>query len=218
MKQFPSESTASSTSGITYVFHDDEVIIRVWLSTMTGKEKVYANEDLVLEKRNVTRFKTVDTFQYKGVSYEMEILTKMSMGFEIRCFILKEGKVIGGQICEMDGMGNLSIFEDSNLKEAKKRAVDRYRMAAYKQLQEYDLPEAAQLVDQLLQANPQDPEGWLYRACIASLEERAHDCYDALGQALAYQLTGKDRILSMDYLAYIRIHPDFQSFREEAGL
>ncbi len=218
MKQFPTESTASSTSGITFVFHDEDAIIRVWLSTMTGKEKVFANEDLVLEKRNVTRFKTIDTFKYKGTPYEMEILTKMAMGYEIRCYILREGRVIGGQICEMDGMGTLNIFEDTDLDSARRRAVDRYRIAAYQQLQEYDLPEASQLTDQLLGANPHDAEGWLYRACIASLEERADDCYDALRQALEYGLTGKDRILTLDYLAYIRIHPDFQSFRGQTGL
>lgn len=217
MKQFPTESTASSASGITFVFHDEDAIIRVWLSTMTGKEKVFANDDLVLEKRNVTRFKTVDSFHYKGVPYEMEILTKMMMGFVIHCYILRQGIVIGGQICEMDGMGNLDIVAETKLEGAQKRAEERYRLAAYQQLQEYDLPEATQLVDQLLRANPKDPEGWLYRACIASLEERPDDCYDALRRALACDLTGKDRILALDYLAYIRIHPDFQSFREEVG-
>jgi len=218
MKQFPTESTASTASGITFVFHDDHAIIRVWLSAMTGKEKVFANEDLVLEKRNVTRLKTADHFKYKGISYEMEILTKMGMGYEIRCYILREGIVIGGQVCEMDGMGTMTIVEETDLKDAQKRAEERYRMAAYKQLQEYDLPEATQLVAQLLRSNPRDPEGWLYRACIASLEERPDDCYDAIRQALAYELTGKDRILTLDYLAYIRIHPDFLSFREEVGL
>lgn len=218
MKQFPTESTASAASGITFVYHDEDAIIRVWLSTMTGKEKVFANEDLVLEKRNVTRFRAVDSFEYKGVAYEMEILTKMSMGYVIHCYIFREGTVIGGQICEIDGMGNLTIFSDTNLEDAQRRAEERYRIAAYQQLQEYDLPEAAQLVDQLLRAKPKDPEGWLYRACIASLEERPDDCYDALRQSLACNLTGKDRILALDYLAYIRIHPDFPSFREEVGL
>ena len=211
MEGFPNNSTADTANGLTFVFHSDKHIIRVWLSLMTGKELVYIDEKLVLKKRNVFRLKTLDSFTVGTIHYELEIHTKLNAGYEV--YIFRNGAILGGQICRVDNLGKYIIEEVKDLQEAQERHLDRNRSRGYKALVEYDLEEAQKSYQAVLDVVPDDSESFLFMACIASLEERSDAGFTFLQQAMAAGLSGRNRILDLDFLAFLRIQSAFDSFR-----
>ncbi|NRB64556.1 MAG: hypothetical protein HRU40_16265 [Saprospiraceae bacterium] len=215
MKGFPNYSSADAVNGLTFVFHSDEHIIRVWLSTMTGKELVYIDEKLVLKKRNVFKLKTLDSFMEGSTHYELELHTKLYAGYEVQVYVFRNGVILGGQICRVDNLGKYNIEEVVDLQEAQERHLDRNRSRGHKALHEYDLEEAQKSYQAVLDVVPDDSESFLFMACIASLEERSDAGFTFLREALAAGLSGRDRILKLDFLAFLRMQSEFDSFRAE---
>lgn len=218
MNNLPEQSTASTVNGIWFVFPEPHTIVRVWLSTMSGKEKVFANDDLIFETRNVTRLKTFYEIIHADCTYGLEIITRSMLSMQIECNLFKDGQLIGSQLCEMDVMGAMSVRELDDRATPLLRALSWYRSRAFGHLQEYDLAKAKKQYEWVLKAHPSDAESHFYLACIASLEEDTDRAIAHLETALAHQLSGRDRILSVDYLAFIRIRPEFVALREKYGL
>lgn len=217
MKQLPDQPQANSAKGIWFVFPDSEAIFKVWLSTLTGKEKVFANEELIYETRNITRLHTIYDLEYGGKNYEVEIKTIALMLFTIECNLFREGRIIGAQLCKMNEMGLLQVDELVDREKPQARALSRYRSTAHRYLQEYDLAKAKAQYSWVTEVEPGDAESHFYLACIASLEENVSLALHHLEIALELVLNGRDRILSIDHLAYLRIQPEFASLRDKYG-
>lgn len=218
MRKLPDHSEANSVSGIWFVFPDEVAIIKVWLSTMTGKEKVYANEALVYETRNIHKFATHYDIDYAGHQYEVEILTRNIMTFTIACNLFREGRLVGAQFCGLDSFGVFKVQPAPDTTEIQMRALSRYRSRAQVYLQEFDLQEARHQYEWILSVDDEDAEAHFYLACIASLEEDTDRAFHHLAQALHYGLSGLERIRSVDYLAYLRVQPAFERFCAEYAI
>lgn len=217
MKQLPDQSKANTANGIWFVFSDTEAIFKVWLSTLTGKEKVFANEELIYETRNITRLHTTYDLEYAGRPYELEIYTRSLLTMTIECNLFKAGRLVGSQICQINAMGLMDVDDSTDRVAPQKRAISRYRHQALVHLQGYDLAEARAQYEWVIQVDPKDAESHFYLACIASLEEEVPLAVKHLQMALELSLSGRERILSIDYLAYLRIQPEFASLRDKYG-
>lgn len=84
----PEKSQTSLTKGLWFV-HDDEVNSIKIFGSNTGKEKIYLNEELVSEQRNVN-LKSEHQFQDKqGNIYEVKFITTNLVKGEMDCLIYK---------------------------------------------------------------------------------------------------------------------------------
>jgi len=217
MKQLPDQPQANSAKGIWFVFPDSEAIFKVWLSMLTGKEKVFANDELIYQTRNITRLHTTYDLEYRGKAYELEIKTVSLMVYTIECNLFREGRIIGAQLCKINEMGLLRVDELVDREKPQARALSRYRSTAHQYLQEYDLAKAKAQYQWVTGVAPEDAESYFYLACIASLEEDVVQAIQHLETALNLSLNGQNRILSIDHLAYLRIQPEFASLRDKYG-
>lgn len=79
----PDKSVASIKNGIWFIHNDGVNNIQVWGSNLSGKEKVFLNDELVSEQRSV-KMKNGHNFKDKNgqnyeVKFEMESLLKGSL-------------------------------------------------------------------------------------------------------------------------------------------
>lgn len=69
-RQIPENSDASVKNGIWLIHQDEDNVIQLWSSTLTGNEKIYLNNNLVSEKRSYKKnshhsFKDSDQNEYR---------------------------------------------------------------------------------------------------------------------------------------------------------
>ncbi len=214
MKNLPSSSTTSVVSGIWFVHREPEVILRVWLSTLNGKEKVYANDEVITEKRNITRLTTLHQFDYQGSAFDLEIYASNLMLMELECNFFREGKLVSAQVNKYLPNGNYEIRDNQDHQVIIQRALERFKQSGIKELNQYDLPAARSYFNKTLTILPDHAETYFLLACIDSLEEQKADAFSKLEKAIELDLTGRDRILKEDKLAYLRIQPEFEAFRD----
>ena len=83
-------------------------------------------------------------------------------------------------------------------------------MAKYK---DFDLDEAIEDFKKGLDINPNDIALHFNLACAYSLTEKKELCYSHLAKAVSLGFNDFERIVSHDDLAYMRIQPEFESFK-----
>ena len=130
-------------------------------------------------------------------------------GFE--CNFFRNGHMLASYINEMDALGKMTIREEHEVTAALDRAYDRYMKEAKKHFQSFDLDDAELAFRKIMAVHPDDGEPLFYLACIASLREEKELGFELLKEALGKGLKGKERILSADQLAYLRIQPEFEA-------
>ncbi len=218
MKNLPQKSSANYANGIWFVHEDDEIIIRIWLSLMTGKEKVYANDDLVVEMRNITSMSTRHDFKYKGHSYDIDLICRDMMG-GFTCSFFRDGHLIGvyKSVIDPNTMA-FSIEEVCDVEKIKKDALVRFREKGKLALNQYDLDDALIEFQKVISLDEEDSQTYFFMACICSLQEEKAKGMDFLQKALDLDLKGKERVLSDDHLAYLRIQPEFEDFKRKNEL
>jgi hypothetical protein len=81
-------------NGYWFFFNDGEDRIAVFGSAMTGKEKVFFNDELVSEHRSLG-FNSCHRFERGGRSYEILFLVTNLMRGAIECIALSGDRVIG---------------------------------------------------------------------------------------------------------------------------
>lgn len=90
----PNENQADLKNGNWFILSDGENRIQIWSSNMNGMEKVYLNDKLVSEIRNL---KTKSAHNFKdnsGVSYEVAFQTKHILKSAHSCTVKKDGTVL----------------------------------------------------------------------------------------------------------------------------
>ncbi|UKN00341.1 hypothetical protein K6119_11405 [Paracrocinitomix mangrovi] len=91
---FPTQSEASIKKGTWFVIHDNSNTIHVWGSNTNGKEKVYLNEKLVSEKRNLGK-KSEHSFEDdQGNNYHVLIYTDSYTRGSLVCEVSKNEELI----------------------------------------------------------------------------------------------------------------------------
>jgi tetratricopeptide (TPR) repeat protein len=214
MEILPHKSTASYAKGIWLVYEDEDISLKFWASLINGKEKFYVNDKLYSSKRNVTKFRTVDTILFEDKEYDVEFLTKYSATPGYECNIFKNGQYRQTFICRTLITGEIEIVESSENQASIDRMEGQFRKKALKCLKEYELPEAITAFKKCLQINPSNGETQFYIACALSLQEEKEEGFNFLRKALENKMPGKNRVLEEDKLAYLRLQPEFDAIKE----
>ena len=215
MKELPAESFASWTQGFWFVHKDESVILKVWLSSMNGKEKVYLNDKLVSEARNISKLITLHEFTHNGRHYNIEIFARNLGTASFECNIFRNGKLLESYVNKLNADGMFRIEKEPEKQGILERNLNRFRQKAVKMLKEFDLDDAYAELKKVLNIAPEDAESFYHLAGIYSLREDKEKALEYLEKAVTLGLKGKDRILSEDNLAFIRIQPEFATFKEK---
>lgn len=80
--------------GSWFVYWDNENIIRLWSSNFTGKEKVYLNDDLIIESKNYRKNNEHHFTDKNSNNYCISIKLIKQMKGEIECLFKKNGETI----------------------------------------------------------------------------------------------------------------------------
>ncbi len=214
MKNLPEKSVASFTKGYWFVHKGDNVIIKVWLSAMTGKEKVYLNDDLVSEKRNIISINTVHHFQYNQRDYEIDVFCIHLEKAEFSCSFYIDGQLQQSYRTRLQAdYSSFKVEINEKTTPTLERTFQRIKKRGLEELNEFQLQDAVREFKKALTIKEDDGEIHFYIACALSILEEKEQGYIHLKRALQLGLKGKDRLFSEDKLAYLRIQPEFEEFQ-----
>jgi len=216
MKALPNRSKSDLADGTWFVHEEPDYILRVWLSAFNGKERVYLNDTVLSEKRNLTSMSTRHEFTHEGHHFFVDIKVSMEvnqMGFgqgRFQCSFFRNGKLLGVYETDMQANGTIRVKPAPHPNEALLRALDHFRLRGLRALETYDLPEARADLMRALALDETAAEIHFGLACVYSLEEDAELGFHHLRQALQYGLSGQDRLRTAPQLAYLRMQPGFE--------
>jgi len=88
-----------------------------------------------------------------------------------------------------------------------------FKKSGLKKYKEYDIEEAIEDFHKALKIDPKDVSIYFNLACAYSLMEDKEKAFKYLEMAVAHGMRDSERILSHDDLAFVRIQPEFESFR-----
>jgi hypothetical protein len=88
---------ASFKDGFWYEFTDGDNEIAVHGSAWTGKETVYFNDEVVADKRNLTRLKEEHHFTKGDHEYRVQLFTTSILKMQVMCQVWKDGTLLGSK-------------------------------------------------------------------------------------------------------------------------
>lgn len=91
--------------------------------------------------------------------------------------------------------------------------VNKLKISGIKKYKDFDLQDAIEDFNEALKLAPNDIALHFNLACAYSLTEKKELSFSHLARAVNLGMTDSERILSHDDLAYIRIQPEFESFK-----
>jgi hypothetical protein len=94
----PNTSKASFARGFWFVFHDGGRAIRAWGSAFSGLERIYLDNAIVSEGRNLKR-EGIHQFSIDGVGYSITFRTSNVLKGPLVCRLEKNGLVIKSLSC-----------------------------------------------------------------------------------------------------------------------
>ena len=94
-----------------------------------------------------------------------------------------------------------------------KKQSESYKQTGIKKFKDYDIKGSIEDFKKALELNSQDKALHFNLACAYSMEEEATKALIHLDHAVAYGFQEFDRILSHESLAYIRVFPEFEAFK-----
>lgn len=101
-------------------------------------------------------------------------------------------------------------FEESS----KKKRNNPFRKSASSKFKEYDLEGALEDYERAAEINDHDKDSLFNIACIYSLMEKPDQSFLYLDKAVKAGFKNFEKITSVDELAYLRIQPEFDGFKE----
>ncbi len=212
MTKLPETSSAGST-GMWFVHNDDQIIIRVWLSLLNGKEQIFANDALVVDKRNISSMNAYHSFSHRDDWYDVEVYGRDIMIGRFECNFFRNGQLVGAYATGTTKSLTSIVEPNTEVAPIIKRALARYRKEAECLLNRFDLKDAHLMLTKAIALDPKDGHSHFMLACVYSLQENTVLGLEHLAQALFHDLKGKARVLTDDRLAYLRIQPEFEDFK-----
>lgn len=91
--------------------------------------------------------------------------------------------------------------------------INELKKSGLKKYKDFDLQDAIDDFNKVLEIAPQDVSTHFNIACAYSLTEQKEKAFDHLSKAVQYGLNDVNTILTHDDLAYVRIQPEFESFK-----
>lgn len=95
------------------------------------------------------------------------------------------------------------------------KKANPYKSSGIQKYKDFDLEAAIQDFHKSLEIEPDDPAMFFNLACAYSLTERKSKCLEYLELAVKSGFNDYGRILNHEDLAYIRIQPEFEEFRNK---
>lgn len=91
MKNIPKCSTASLINGNWFIYNDGSNEIQIWHSNISGKEKVFVNNQLLSEKRPFA-FRSEHIIKYYNINY----VIKFETGIEsfLKCVLIRDNEIL----------------------------------------------------------------------------------------------------------------------------
>ncbi len=97
-------------------------------------------------------------------------------------------------------------------KNVKRVRENPFKKTGVRRFKDYDLDGAANDLQKALEISPDDKEIHFTLACTYSLAEKKDLSFIHLEKAVENGFKDKDKIMSADELAYLRIQPEFEAF------
>lgn len=170
-------------------------------NSWAGEESVYLNGQLVSKKSSFWGTSHFFTAQEDGRKVNFVLTTKVGANMQVMFDILKNGEL---------AKENVPIPYGSMPK--KPHLV--LKKSALRHLKEYDLDAALTELNEAAVMCPDDPELYFYMACAYSVMENAREGFQCLQEAVTRGLRNQQKIETHDMLAFLRLHPAFETFKE----
>ena len=170
-------------------------------NSWTGEETVIVNGQVVSKKSSVWGTNHYFSLTEDGEAANYVLTSRINENLQVRVDLSRNGKIIREDIPVKYGSRPHSPHQ-----KMKKQGLAK--------LQEYDLEGALEDFEKALPIAPKDPELHFHMACAYSVQERPREGFEALKKAVEHRLQDTDAILNHDMLAFLRMHPAFESFRE----
>ena len=187
-----------------YYKYTDENIRVEFLNSFSGKETIRVNGQVVSEKSSVMGTNHHFTTFENGEEARYTLRTKLGGSTMVMIDLLRNREYL-----LRDQVVQYGASKDGNSKLMK---------VGQKLLRSYDLQGALDVFDEALDADPEQPLFYLYRACALSLMERKKEAFESLNAAIDHGLVDREQIITEDALAYLRIQEEFEGFCVKYGL
>ena len=109
MNKISDESGGGLIRGVCFESNDVENIIKVWISSMSGMERIYFNEVLVSEKRS-TSLKSECDFVIDGDEFKVNIEVINIINGKLLCILSKNNTVIKKLGCKFNKVSYGFVF------------------------------------------------------------------------------------------------------------
>lgn len=181
------------------IIHGEHLI--EFSNSWTGEETVYLNSQEVSKKSSILGtshyFETVEA----GEVVRYILTSKLGGILGVQLDLIKNGVVV-----QQDISVSLGVLPPKPEVEFKQKGLVK--------LQKYDLDDALHEFREAEKINPKDPEIYFNLACVFSLKENAADGFACLQKSVEYNLKNRVDILTHEMLAFLRIQPEFEAFKE----
>ncbi len=87
--------------GMTSYFDIDDITIKVWISSWSGREIVQVDDRIVSDKRSFRRL-TTHRFEHHGHQYTVRFIVDSMLHGDMRCELERDGKVIDSDEFSID--------------------------------------------------------------------------------------------------------------------
>lgn len=174
-------------------------------NSWAGDETVLVNGREVSKKFSFWGTHHYFTTMEEGEKVRYSLTTKLLHGMQVAVDLSRNGELI---------RDNVPVPYGSKPQPPANKA----KIRGLKLLKEYDLEAALDAFESALDIEPKDPEIYFNMACAHSVLENEAEGFECLQEAVAFGLRDQERISTHDMLAFLRLHPAFESFRESGFL
>jgi Ca2+-dependent lipid-binding protein len=90
----PNKSEASVKNGNWFIYQDGGNLIQIWGSNVTGKEKVYLNNELVSERTSIKMQSEHQFTDQQGQNYEVKFEMESLLKGRLKCVIKRDETIL----------------------------------------------------------------------------------------------------------------------------
>lgn len=98
------------------------------------------------------------------------------------------------------------------------KAAQYWKRDGIKKLKALEVTQAIQDLMKAIKMSPMDAEAYFYLACAYSNKENAKKAFESVLKSVEFNLLNHNQILEEGMLAYMRLHPAFESFKNSGYL
>lgn len=164
-----------------------------------GEETVIVNGQRVSRKSSILGTDHYFQVEEEGKLARYVLTTKVGDLVNVLIDLKRNGKYIERDLPVPLGFGD-------------RKTQSKLKKQGLLKLRDYDLDAALEIFRRVLDENPSDPEVYFHMACAYSVQEKAAEGFDSLKKAVELHLPDKEMIFQHDMLAFLRMHPAFESF------